>query len=372
MQWKKYIGMIISLMIGGAGGYFLADYVLGDEGEETGKIFRLLILLALVIGALYVQIVIHEAGHLVGGLISGYHFLSFRIGSFMWVKKEGKLKLKRFTLAGTGGQCLMSPPDLVDGKIPVILYNLGGALMNLITGALFWGLYVLVSGEIFSTAFFLLAAAGLFTAMLNGIPMRAGNVDNDGYNAVSICRNPVALRAFWLQMKVNEEMARGTRLRDMPEEWFALPKEEDMKNSMAAAVAVFACNRLMDQQRFEEADSLMANLLEIKSGMVEIHRYMLICDRIYCELIAVNRPEKIEEMYSTQQKKFMKSMKNFPSVLRTEYALALLHEKDREKAEKMKLQFEKCAETYPYSSDIQSERELLNFAEETWKKFCVA
>lgn len=53
--------------------------------------------------AFFLQIIIHEAGHLIFGLLSGYRFCSFRIGSLMWIKKEGKLQLKRYSIAGTAG-----------------------------------------------------------------------------------------------------------------------------------------------------------------------------------------------------------------------------------------------------------------------------
>ena len=56
---------------------------------------------------------------------------------------------------------------------------------------------------------------------MNGIPMRLGNVDNDGYNALCLGKSPAALRSFWLQMKINQQISRGVRLKDMPEDWFA-------------------------------------------------------------------------------------------------------------------------------------------------------
>ncbi|MBO7254165.1 MAG: hypothetical protein J6V36_02555 [Clostridia bacterium] len=59
----------------------------------------------------------------------------------------------------------------------------------------------------------------------------------------------------------------------------------------------------------------------------------------------------------------MKSMKNYPSVLRTEYSLALLFEKDNEKAEKIKNEFKKVEKSYPYPCEIDSERELMKIAE---------
>jgi hypothetical protein len=55
-------------------------------------------------------------------------------------------------------------------------------------------------------------------------------------------------------------------------------------------------------------------------------------------------------------------MQKFPSVIRTEYAYALLYEKDLPKAEKLKARFEKCAKNYPYTGDIESERELFEIA----------
>ena len=51
-----------------------------------------------------IQIVIHEAGHLIFGLLSGYQFCSFRILILMWIRSEGRIRLKRLSIAGTGGQ----------------------------------------------------------------------------------------------------------------------------------------------------------------------------------------------------------------------------------------------------------------------------
>ena len=55
----------------------------------------------------------------------------------------------------------------------------------------------------------------------------------------------------------------------------------------------------------------------------------------------------------------MKSMRTNPSVIRVEYALALLLEKDQEKASKCLATFEKVAETHPHPVDIEGERELI-------------
>jgi len=197
---------------------------------------------------------------------------------------------------------------------------------------------------------------------MNGIPMRMGTVDNDGYNAFALSKNKEAVEAFWVQLKVSEQSSKGVRLRDMPAKWFAVPTDEAMKNSMVTTRCVFTCNRLMDEEKFEEADTLIAHLFEIESGIVGLHHDLLMCDRIYVELIGENRRDVIQNMLTKKQKKFMKSMKRFPSVLRTEYALALFFENDTVKAEKIRSEFEKVAKTYPYSQDIESERDLMEIA----------
>ena len=119
----------------------------------------------------------------------------------------------------------------------------------------------------------------------------------------------------------------------------------------------------MDQQRFEEADQLIAHLLQIDSGIIGLHRGLMICDRMYCEIIRDNRKEILDEMLTKEQTNFMKAMKKFPSIIRTEYVYSLLALKDETSAKKARALFEKVAKTYPYPSDIQSERELIEIAD---------
>lgn len=365
-QWQQWIVMGFFMLIGAVCGVLMVSFMEQWGTEDSSVIEDLIPVGFLFIGmyvGIFLQLTIHEAGHLVFGLKSDYQFSSFRIGNFMWLNENDKIVSRKLSLAGTGGQCLMVPPQMQDGKIPVILYNLGGCIMNLVASAVFLIIYLLIpKGTVLSLFCLMMVLIGVAIALMNGIPLRLGTVDNDGYNALSLGKNPDAMRAFWLQLKVNEQIAKGIRLKDMPDEWFVVPDDEAMQNSMVATQGVFATNRLMDQQRFEEADRLMAHLLEIDSGIIGLHRNLMICDRVYCELIQDNRKEILEGLLTKEQLKFMKAMKKFPSVVRTEYAHALLAEKNGAKAASAKDLFERIAKTYPYPSDIQSERELIGIA----------
>lgn len=361
--WQQYVGKAVIILIGVICGVVTSSYF--NEFIPGIPFYkRFTVLLVGVCLAFLFNIIMHEIGHLVFGLLTGYRFSSFRIGSFMWMNEGGKLKFKRLKIAGTGGQCLMIPPDMKDGKIPLALFNLGGSFANIIVGVLFLvGQYFCSGMEILSSFLFIFALVAFISAVINGVPMRLGVIDNDGYNAFALSKNKEAIEAFSLQLKVVEQNSKGIRLKDMPAEWFAVPTDEAMKNSMVATRGVFVCNRLMDEEKFEEADLLMKHLLEIESGIVGLHRNLLVCDRMYVELIRGSRREVIESMMTVEQTKFMNAMKRFPSVLRTQYTLALLADRDTVKAEKIMIEFEKVAKNYPYPQDIESERDLMRIAE---------
>ena len=366
----QYLSIILFMIFGGVCGWLMTSYVINGNADTLSERFLYMIaMLVFMYMAVYFQIIIHEAGHLIFGLLTGYGFASFRIMSFMWVKENGRLKFSRLAVNGTAGQCIMTPPSFNDGNIPVALYNLGGVLMNIITGILFLGFYyVFGQSKYLSGAMLLLSVGGFIIAFMNGLPLNMGAVNNDGHNLLSILRSPKAVRAFWVQLKVSEQGLKGLRLKEMPAEWFAIPDDEEMKNSIIAVMGVFACNRLMDEGRFDEADSLMSHILEIDSGVMGLHRSMLMCDRIYCELITSNRSDILTKMLTKQQLQFMKAMKKFPSILRTEYAYALIAENDAEKAEKIKGVFDKCAKDYAYPGDIVSERVLMDIALEKYSE----
>lgn len=363
--WQKYISIIAFIPMGVGLGYALGN-ALSEYADSFGTAspFIGLFLWLMLFVAFLVHIIVHEAGHLIFGLLSGYKFSSFRIFNFMWVKENEKIVFKRLKIAGMAGQCLMSPPDIVNGRISVVLFNLGGVIMNIVLSLVCLVLFFAFKGWAYASVTMLaFVFAGLVSALMNGVPMNTGAVNNDGYNAFSLSDNTAAMRSFWVQLKVTELLTKGVRVKDMPAEWFEVPDDEAMKNSMAAVMGVFAANRLMDGQKFEEADSLMAHILEIDSGITPLHRNLTLCDRAYVEMIGENRKAVLDELLTKELLVFIKKMKKFPTVLRTEYVYSLLVLKDVNKAEKIKKLFDKVALTYPYPQDIQSERELMEIAE---------
>ena len=340
----------VALLLG-----FLLSSILSSGFLNGGDILFFVIGVSILT---YLSIIFHEAGHLVFGLISGYKFSSFRIGSLMWIKQDGKIHLRRMSIAGTGGQCLMIPPEPKSGKIPVKLYNLGGVIFNFVFCAIFAILYAVTLRYIVIALTFLISTIISFILVVtNGIPLDMGGVANDGMNAYHLSKDPTSAVAFRKQLLMNAAQAEGVRLSDMPGEWFEIPDGADVNNVHISSIAVFAASRVLDSGDLVLAEQSITSLLNSSYNIIGIHRSLLTCDLIYCRLI--NGNGEAEKLITPELKKFMSAMKKFPSVLRTEYAIALLIDKDEAKANKIMADFEKQSKKFPYAQEICAEKAFM-------------
>lgn len=354
---------VISFLGTAVCGYFFAG-VIHTSYESLGFLSFVLLIIGILL-AFYLSIILHEGGHLIFGLLTGYGFSSFRIGSFMWIKQEGSIKFRRLTISGTGGQCLMTPPEEKNGKNPVVLYNLGGVIMNVIWSAILALVYFLIPNVIILSEILIIASVlSLIIALTNGIPLAPGGMPNDGMNAYYLAGNKTSAISFLNQLRMNAELARGKRVSDMPAEWFAVPADADMQNVHNASIAVFAISRTMESMDFAAAEKEIKSLLDSDYKIASIHRNLLACDLVYCRLVLDGAKAEISSILTIEQQRFMQSMKNFPSVLRTEYAIALIRDKNTEKTEKIKQNFEKIAKTYPYPQDAETEKNFMKYAAE--------
>ena len=83
---NKYLSGLLFILIGAACGVFMAIYLeaISKGDMPLGKYIVVFgLMLIAMYAAAFLQIIIHETGHLVFGLLSGYRFLSFRIGNLM-------------------------------------------------------------------------------------------------------------------------------------------------------------------------------------------------------------------------------------------------------------------------------------------------
>lgn len=370
MQKKKppmlpvLLSFVSMLVLGAAFGFLLAMQVdsLSAELPASAPLWLMLLMLLALYAAIYLQTILHEAGHLIFGLMTGYRFVSFRIGSVMLLRTPDGLKLRRYRLAGTGGQCLMSPPGELGKDMPCMLYNLGGVLVNLLCAVLFGIAYLLWKDVPLLSVFLLFSALyALFSALSNGIPMR-GILNNDGRNALDLRRDDAARRSMWIQLSVNARLAQGQTVLDMPEAWFAMPTDEGMRNSLIAPLGTFRSDYLMAQGNFAEAAELQDALLHGDNALVNLYRTILTSERIYCGLMTGTDPEQLQALRTPAWKKRAAALQNLPSIIRTNYACALLLDRDQAAADKALVRFERLTRSYPYPAEIETERRYMALA----------
>ncbi len=181
---------ILGIMIVGAIIGYSVGKIAGDTLASVDAPNIILLLIAGVI-AFILQVIVHEAGHLVFGLLSGFKFISFRVFDLKIIKDEnGKLKIRFERLAGTGGQCLMRAPEYVEGKFKYKLYLLGGVIFNIVFSIVSW----LILPSYYTLLF---ALIGFALALLNLIPMGF----NDGMTYYHASKDETTRFILYLQLE---------------------------------------------------------------------------------------------------------------------------------------------------------------------------
>lgn len=345
------------MLCGGIGGILIANFTNDYKTSATIAILGLLLQLIVFYLGMFVNICIHECGHLLFGLLSGYKFQSIRFGSLMFCKVNGKIKISKYTLAGTGGQCLMIPPQVNEDELPTSLYNWGGVIMNMVLVIIFGiTFFIAKNSPIVRFISVLFVLVGIFFIILNGIPFES--MGNDGYNAVRLKRNLKSKHAFYIQLLIASELAKNHAVTDMPSEWFQWEYDEN-DDAMAMSQGVMRLNWLIYSKRIEEAYCLSEFLLEHASALVEIHQMMIQAEHLYCMIILNKDENEIKSEFMDKQKSF-KALKKNPSIQRLLFVYYSVIEKDENKAREAKKNFEKIALTYPYPCEIMGERELMD------------
>jgi hypothetical protein len=167
------------------------------DPTALGMIAYVAVYILMIAAAFIFHIIAHEGGHLIGGLLSGYEFASFRVFNVMIVKRDGKYLRKKFKMVGTGGQCLMAPPQPFRPDYPYRLFNLAGGLTNLMIAGICIALVIpIVTGGPGAAWPLLilnpLIVAGIYCGVTNLVPMVIGGVANDGWNLTHLGKDPAS------------------------------------------------------------------------------------------------------------------------------------------------------------------------------------
>ena len=361
---KNILKIILPFIIGALLGFIIVLVSGRFSGTEASAVSTPFIIFVSVVLGFILHIVLHEAGHLIAGLLSGYKFVSFSVGSLMIIKQNGKMKFKRFAIAGAGGQCLMSPPEPIGYAYPFTFYYLGGGLANLLTSGVFIAHYLLIN-DIFIYAgniFIPIVALGILTCLMNLLPLKISGLATDGHNVVSLIKNKRARQAHWILLTINARIASGGKAKDLPEEWFDFSGDYDFSNAILANIATMGLARLIDIHDFCAAKKLAEKILEKGGKLIELLKNETRCELLFLVIIhqpSQGRADEIERLFTPELEKYIKASKTQLSKHRLMYAYNKLVLYDIDKSEKALAAFNKICLTYPYTGDRESEKELI-------------
>ena len=292
---------LIGIMVVGAiVGYFVGK-IAGDSLSGVDKPNIILFFITGVISFI-LHIIVHEAGHLVFGLLSGYKFVSFRVFDFKIIKDEnGKLNFRYEKIAGTGGQCLMRASEYIEGKFKYKLYLLGGVIFNIVFSIVSW----LILPSYYTLLF---ALIGFTLAFLNLIPMGF----NDGMTFYHASKDETTRFILFLQLEYVYYQSIGKNLLiEQPEIVEKINSLEITKNNYLTDSLEFI--KLDGLEYFFEFDALYNESRKLyieRDDLLPVYKVELMA--LLVKLISLVNPEDelLEELINDKNLKVRLKQKN--------------------------------------------------------------
>lgn len=284
---KKFVnGLLSVIFVLGFGVLLGLLFAYVDEVYEIKTIFIILTLFGSAILSFVLGIIIHELGHLVFGLLTGYSFVSYRLFSHIFYRDvDGKIKHKKTKAVGIAGQCLMKYDKPYSSKMPFFWYNIGGGFFNIITGAILSLLMILFKDNgIAVMGLFFSMFISILLAIINLSPF--SNINNDGVNMHALYDKEDNKKGLYDQLKANVLLTNGVEIQDVP----LLDYEYNSYAGIAVSGYIFwiykycACGEFDKAKQivdylFENIDSFISNLK--LSIAIEIAIYKCIYEKDY-------------------------------------------------------------------------------------------
>lgn len=333
-----FIGGMVGLILAGLGLVLFSDITVSEylsklRNVEVGEgLAAVLVGILSFVVSIPVLVTVHEAGHLVFGIMSGYRLVSFRIFNYTFIRRNGKTAVKRFAVDGTGGQCLLSPPDKPDSEISAGWYNAGGVVANVIVFLIVLPLCFVNLNPFAEEFIIIFLLADLFLILTNGIPMRIGGIGNDAYNFIRLRKNPGSKRGILTQLRANALIQDGVRLKDMPEEWFRYDSNIDYGDALEVYIPLAAASRLIDMEKMEEAYQVLEELYSHKDIVMPLYVNEIACELLFTAL-ATGRTDRAKEILDDNLRKYIETYsKVMSSKQRVLFAEDLFINNSRDKA----------------------------------------
>jgi len=244
-----------------------------------------MILAAALVGLASIAIVVlHECGHVVGGLLAGFRFHTIAIGPLK-LDHHFRVSIHRGSLAWSGGWVSMFPATRDRLRWRAIALVAAGPLTCVTVGA-----GALLAGAVVGPASAVLAVGCLLSA-LDLLPVRAGAVAFDGWRIVRLLRDDAWSRRWLTLMSVVAAFHDGVAPDELPAADIAAVvalEDDSAETSFAHAVAYASAFYAGDDER---SARLLETSLRYARYVPPPFRAGLISDAAVFQARRRNRPD---------------------------------------------------------------------------------
>lgn len=358
---RKKKGRILKLLAFATGGITALIWA----NNQKSSFSQYIIMCITIITFVFIHVIIHETGHLIGGLISGYRLISFRIFLLTFIKTSDHNKIKLQKLKGTGGQCLMLPPKGIElTKCPYYLYTMGGILFDMfVTILVFFSAIWLCDTPAMRNILLIYVVFGIYLAIENYFTFPKYILTNDGTNMRSIRQNELLRWSFMQQLIIYQSLCAGKDFQEFTEEEIELPKGSDITEPINSLFLNIQYMKYLKIRDFNNAEKILFNLESEYESMSRRMQLMIDVERLFLLLIQDADIRVIKTHYKNI-KKDMKKNKSLASVLRTLYAYERIIHKENNKVIPIINRIKVMLHITPIKQEVQLNIELMEWLEE--------
>lgn len=191
-------------------------------------------------------VVLHESGHVAGGLLAGFRFHTIAIGPLKLNRRFG-ISIHRGTLAWSGGWVSMFPAVRDRLRWRAIALVAAGPLACALVGT-----GALLTGAVVGPASAVFAVGCLVSGVVDLLPVRAGAVAFDGWRIVRLLRDDAWSRRWLTLLTVAAQFHDGLAPDELPPDVIAALvacRDDSADTSVAHAIAYSASFYAGDDER---------------------------------------------------------------------------------------------------------------------------
>ena len=216
--------------------------------------FVLILIIVSPLLAMFAAFVVHELGHFIAGLFTGFQLLAIHIGSLQIVPPFHLKWSPKDRLPGAAGMAALVPIHSRNLRSRAIIMLLGGPAINLVTG---FALAFLLPSYGLLSAWFIFFSVML--GVVNLVPFRRLAMHSDGKRILMLLRNSHQGERWLALLKLRADLESGTEFENSSPEFIAIATA--VHDDSPETVMAYLIAHLLAFSRHDDLEA--ARLLEI-------------------------------------------------------------------------------------------------------------